>query len=135
MTCWLTPQCIFQPESAIDVSKVMLITSFVGSQFAIRSGGHNPNVGFSSIGSEGLLFDLSQLDSISLSPDGSRAAIGPGNRWGRVYEVLGSQGKMAVGGRANNIGVGGLLLGGGLSYWSSIHGMAFNKIINYEVCR
>jgi len=112
----------------------MLLTSFTGSRFAIRSGGHNPNVGFSSVGSEGLLIDLSRLDGVSLSPDGSHAAIGPGNRWGRVYQILASDGRMAVGGRANDIGVGGFLLGGGLSYWSSIHGMAFNKVVNYEVC-
>ncbi|PVI05735.1 FAD-binding domain-containing protein [Periconia macrospinosa] len=133
MTCWLSPKCIFQPESAMEVSKAMLITSFLGSQFAVRSGGHNPNVGFSNVGSEGVLFDLSKLNDVSLTSDGNHVSIGPGNRWGRVYQILASSGKMVIGGRANDIGVGGLLLGGGLSYWSSIHGMAFNKIVNYEV--
>ncbi|KAF1962418.1 FAD-binding domain-containing protein [Byssothecium circinans] len=133
MTCWLTPQCILQPTSADDVSKAMLLTSYIGNRFAVRSGGHNPNIGFSSVGSEGLLIDLSRLDGVSLSPDGAHAVIEPGNRWGRVYQTLASDGRMAVGGRANDVGVGGFMLGGGLSYWSSIHGMAFNKIVNYEV--
>lgn len=135
MTCWLTPQCVLQPETALDVSNAILISSFLGSQFAVRSGGHNPNVGFSSIGNEGILIDLARLNDVSMSSNGTLAAIGPGNRWGRVYEKLSAHGKMAVGGRANDIGVGGLLLGGGLSYWSSIHGMAANKVVNYEVRR
>lgn len=133
MTCWLKPQCILQPESALDVSKAILISSFLGSQFSVRSGGHNPNIGYSNIGKEGILIDLALLNEVVLSPDGKVAAIGPGNRWGRVYKALSSSGKMAVGGRANDIGVGGLLLGGGLSFWSSIHGMAFTKVVNYEV--
>ncbi|KHN93732.1 FAD-binding, type 2 [Metarhizium album ARSEF 1941] len=110
----------------------MLILTFLGGQFSVRSGGHNPNIGFSSIGQEGMLIDLARLNDVALSPDGTLASIGPGNRWGRVYKTLSSSGKMAVGGRANDIGVGGLLLGGGLSYWSSIYGMAFTKIVNYE---
>ncbi|KAL5114029.1 hypothetical protein ACEQ8H_008085 [Pleosporales sp. CAS-2024a] len=96
-------------------------------------GGHNPNVGFSSVGSEGVLIDLAKMDKISLATNGTVASIEPGNRWGRVYRTLSLQDKMAVGGRANDIGVGGLLLGGGLSYWSSIHGMACTKVVNYEI--
>lgn len=134
MTCWLQSQCILQPESAIDVSKVVLISSYLGNNFSVRSGGHNPNIGFSSIGQDGILVDLAQLNDITLSADGTIASIGPGNRWGRVYETLGDSGLSAVGGRANDIGVGGYLLGGGLSYWSSIYGMAFDMIVNYEVC-
>lgn len=133
MTCWLQSQCILQPESTVDVSKVVLISSYLGSNFSVRSGGHNPNIGFSSIGQDGILVDLAQLNDITLSADGTIASIGPGNRWGRVYETLGDSGLSAIGGRANDIGVGGYLLGGGLSYWSSIYGMAFDMIVNYEV--
>ena len=133
MTCWLVPQCILLPLSAAEVSKAILIVSFIGSQFSVRSGGRNANVGFSSVGEEGILIDLARLNEVTLSSDGTLAGIGPGNRWGRVYDILGASGKTAVGGRANDVGVGGFLLGGGLSYWTSIHGMAFNKVVNYEV--
>jgi FAD/FMN-containing dehydrogenase len=133
MTCWLTPQCVLQPETALDVSKAVLIVTFLRAQFSVHSGRHNPNIGFSSIGSEGILINLAKLNEMSLTANGTLATIGPGNRWGKVYESLSSHGKMAVGGRANDIGVGGLLLGGGLTYWSSIHGMASTKVIYYEV--
>ncbi|KAK8036503.1 FAD-binding domain-containing protein [Apiospora marii] len=130
MTCWLSPQCILQPESSLDVSRALLISTFLGSHFSVRSGGHNPNIGFSSIGSEGMLIDMAKLDQVTVpQPGGSIASIGPGNRWGKVYETLSAAGRMAVGGRANDIGVGGLLLGGGLSYWSSIHGLACSKVV------
>lgn len=80
-----------------------------------------------------MLIDMAKLNQVTIADPGKDiASIGPGNRWGKVYETLSAAGKMAVGGRANDIGVGGLLLGGGLSYWSSIHGLASSKVVNYE---
>lgn len=135
MTCWLPAQCLVQPESALQVSKAILIVSFFGAQFSVRSGGHNANVGFSSVNQDGILIDLARLNHVSLSSDGAVASLGPGGRWGEVYESLSSSGKTVIGGRMNVVGVGGLLLGGGLSYWSSLYGMASTKVVNYEARR
>ena len=79
------------------MSKALLITTFLGSKFAVRSGGHNPNPGFGGIGNHGLLIDMSHLDDIILSKDRSVVSIGPGNRAGRVYKTLGSVGKTIMG--------------------------------------
>jgi FAD/FMN-containing dehydrogenase len=83
--------------------------------FAVRSGGHSPNPGASSIGSQGVLIDLQLLNGVSLSDDGMIASVGPGSRWGDVMTALDSREAVVVGGRLPSIGVGGLLLGGMLS--------------------
>lgn len=62
----------------------------------------------------GITIDLVRLDGIELSEDGETASIGPGNRWGKVYEFLEERGRVVVGGRVSNVGVGGFLLGGEL---------------------
>lgn len=97
-----------------DVQVAIQIINYFHIKFAIRSGGHSPNPGWSSIGNEGVLLDMERLRSISLSRDSSFASIGPGARWMQVYEVLGSDNAVVVGARVPDVGVGGLLLGGQL---------------------
>lgn len=87
----------------------------LGVKFATRSGGHQQNVGFSSI-KDGVVLDLSRLNSSSLSKDHKTVRLGTGNRWGEVYKGLEKYGLAAVGGRSGDVGVGGLILGGRLMY-------------------
>jgi FAD/FMN-containing dehydrogenase len=91
---------------------VMKVISFLQTPFAVRSGGHSPNPDFSSIGSNGVLISTSNLNAITVSPDNSVASIGPGQRWGAVYEALDPYGVSVVGGRIPEVGVAGLILGG-----------------------
>lgn len=107
--------------SADDVALMIQILGRYEVQFAIRSGGHSPNPGFSSIGSDGILFDLSAMSQVILSDDGSFASVGPGARWGQVSATLVPLGATIVGAREPHVGVGGLLLGG--------------KILIFQFCR
>lgn len=132
-SCWFEPRCIAQPKSAADVSKALRVVTFLGSKFAVRSGGHNPNPGFGGIDDHGLLIDLIKLDEVTLHADGSTVSIGPGNRAGRVYKVLEAEDKTIMGPRLNDVGIGGYMLGGGLTYFSSRYGWAADNIVNYEV--
>ena len=81
--------------------------------FAIRSGGHNPFPD-NNIQAPGITVDLSRLNAVSLNTDngGHTASIGPGARWGDVYDYLTPKGFMVPGGRAADVGVGGLTIGG-----------------------
>ena len=49
---------------------------------------------------------------MSISDDRKTVSVGPGARWGKVYEYLDQYDVTAVGGRVAQIGVGGLILGG-----------------------
>jgi FAD/FMN-containing dehydrogenase len=97
----------------------------------------------------GITIDLKYLNGITLSDDQETANIGPGNRWGDVYEKLEPKGLTVVGGRVTDVGVGGFMLGGkstqdswrrsltvdqgGISFLSRFHGWASDNVRNFEV--
>ena len=82
---------------------------------------------------EGVLIVLTHLQTISVSSDKAIATIGPGLNWGDVYDALKPYGLMVLGGRYAPVGVSGLILGGGISHFSSLHGWAANQVQSYEV--
>jgi FAD/FMN-containing dehydrogenase len=100
--------------------------------FAVRSGGHSPVSGAASI-SGGVLIDLSLFNQLKLSDDNCSIDIGSGCRWGDVSKLLDPKGLAVVGGRNSHVGVGGLLLGGGISFYSPRFGFACNNVISYQV--
>ncbi|KAI1836200.1 CAZyme family AA7 [Penicillium roqueforti] len=132
-SCFAEPHCIIQPEVAQDVSTAVKVIGFFQVKFAVRSGGHSPNPGWSSIGSQGILIDLSKLSSVSLSSDGKVASVGPGLRWGEVTEALNPEKAVVLGGRLPSVGVGGLILGGGYHHLSTRYGLAADNVHNFEV--
>jgi FAD/FMN-containing dehydrogenase len=104
------------------------------SRFAVRGGGHMPIPGYNGIDNSGVLISSSNLTTLSLSSDKSIVSVGPGNRWRDVYAYLKPSGLAAVGGRVGHVGVPGLLLGGGISFFSSEHGFASDNVERYQVC-
>ncbi|KAH8199172.1 hypothetical protein TruAng_006641 [Truncatella angustata] len=130
--CWLEARCVIRPSSAAAVQRVMKIISRTSSKFAIRSGGHNPNRGWGSIDGDGILVDLSLLNQMHIGLDARTVRIGLGLRWIDVYKKLDGTGRTVLGGRTPDVGVGGLLLGGGIPSLSSEFGMACYLVRSYE---
>ena len=65
----LTPACIAMPSSAQDVSKIVRILKGVPSvNFAVKSGGHDPNPGHSSI-KDGVLIALRNVAGTEYDPN------------------------------------------------------------------
>jgi FAD/FMN-containing dehydrogenase len=124
---------VILPHNANDVSLTIKTIKFWKVKFAIRSGGHSPNPGWSSIGEPGMLVDLQLMDKISVSDDKKVASLGPGGNWGEVYEALDTHRVSVVGGRIPQVGVGGLILGGGLSHFSGKYGLAADNVKNFEI--
>ncbi|KID72298.1 FAD-binding, type 2, partial [Metarhizium brunneum ARSEF 3297] len=120
------PHCIVSPQSARDVSKAVIVLTTVatnnydgddlnrpptpGCHFAVRSGGHASFAGAANIHS-GVTIDLSGLNAITIS---SRDFVS----WVGV---------------AHPVGVGGLSVGGGISYLGPRVGWTCDTIINFEV--
>ncbi|KAJ3554311.1 hypothetical protein NPX13_g10647 [Xylaria arbuscula] len=130
--CWLPAACFVRPPDAKGVAHVLRVVKKTGSKFAVRSGGHNMNPGFSSMGGYGIVLDLQDLNSLHL--DGEKTLqVGAGNTWGAVNRFLHESGLSAVGGRQNNVGVSGYLLGGGMSAFPGLYGLASDNVRNYEV--
>lgn len=118
----LRATCAFFPGSAEQVSDaIKLLNDHPSVPFALKSGGHQPAPGFSATDAGVLISFEPNLNGVTRSQDGQHFNVGPGARWGEVYEVTGLTNHVVVGGRLSNIGVGGLILGGGLSYYSAQH--------------
>jgi hypothetical protein len=100
--------------------------------FAVRGGGHSPVAGASSI-KGGVLIDLSLFNDVTPAEDGNSVAIGAGCKWTEVYHTLKKHGLAVAGGRNSAVGVAGLTLGGGLSFFSPRHGLVCSNILEYEV--
>lgn len=121
-----------QPTSNKDVSIIVLLSRLTNCQFAARSGGHAAFEGASNIaGAISIWFK--DMNEITLNEDKSVVSVGPGNLWGQVYEALEPHGLAAVGGRASSIGVGGFILGGGISFYSNLYGWALDNVRSFEV--
>ncbi|KAI5836881.1 hypothetical protein DFP73DRAFT_488064 [Morchella snyderi] len=129
---WLKSSCVFSPSTTEMTSVGMKVVNFLGNKFAIRSGGHTPDPEMASI-DDGILFSLENLNMVQMDESLGIASIGPGNRWGDVYDKLSPKGYVVVGGRVPPVGAGGLITGGGLSYFSGTHGFACDNVLNYEV--
>ncbi|TVY39483.1 Bifunctional solanapyrone synthase [Lachnellula subtilissima] len=127
------PLCFVTPHTATDVSDVVKSLSSTGDCiFAIRSGGHTwfPDA---SNAPSGVTIDLRGLNSIDVNAENSSACVGIGNTWDSVYTKLDSLGLSVAGGRVAGVGVGGLTLGGGISYFGPQHGWTCNQAISFEV--
>ncbi|PQE25321.1 6-hydroxy-D-nicotine oxidase protein [Rutstroemia sp. NJR-2017a BBW] len=132
-TCRLPANCFIKIQSNIHLALALKLITTLGSTFAVRSGGHNPNPGFASVDKTGVLLDLSPLNQISLSSDKTTALIGTGAKWVDVYTTLEIEHLTVVGGRVSDVGVGGLILGGGMSHFSNFWGMPADNVKNFQV--
>lgn len=128
----LTPSCIIFPTNAQEVSTIIKVLNTNNETFAVKSGGHNPNPYFSSV-SKGPLISTAKLDQLVLDPKTGIVRLGPGRRLDNTAAALDGTGWTFVGGRIGNTGVGGLILGGGLSYMSAQYGWAASSVLEYEV--
>jgi FAD/FMN-containing dehydrogenase len=130
----LRAACAFFPESAQQVSDaVITLNKYPSVRFALKSGGHQPAPGFSATDGGVIISFGPNLASTVRSQDGNHFFVGPGARWGDVYNVTGRTNQLVVGGRLAHIGVGGLTLGGGLSYLSAQYGLACDNVDDFEV--
>jgi FAD/FMN-containing dehydrogenase len=95
----LQPACIFQPTSAEEVSAaVKVLNKYNDVPFAVKSGGHDPNPGHSSV-KGGVLIALSKMAYAHYNKVDNTAQFGPGGHWSTVIGPLEKEGVAVVGGR------------------------------------
>lgn len=129
----LSPGCIVQPRNTEEVS-VALTTILKEStcDIAVRAGGHTTWAGSNNI-ADGVTIDLGNMNATTYHAENSTASIQPGSRWLQVYETLDKFGVTVPGGRAGTVGVAGLILGGGNSFFSASKGMVCDNVVGYEM--
>ncbi|KAF4627554.1 hypothetical protein G7Y89_g10599 [Cudoniella acicularis] len=132
----ISPICVVQPSTAEDVSKFITEIAALNTEgkptvsFAIRAGGHMIQGGAANI-ENGITLDLSKMNSVTVAEE--VISIEPGARWGNVYKTLSALGLSTPGGRVADVGVGGYLIGGGISFFSPRKGFGCDSILNFEV--
>ncbi|KAJ5266933.1 hypothetical protein N7478_009741 [Penicillium angulare] len=132
-TCWTSAAGYVFLSNTQELTKALEIVKKSGSKFTIRTTGHNPNYGFSSADETSVVLDIRQLSSKELSLDKTVAQVGSGSTWGEVYTWLEEQKLSAIGGRDQDVGIGGFLLGGGMGALPNLHGLGADGIKNFEV--
>ncbi|ERF69174.1 hypothetical protein EPUS_01131 [Endocarpon pusillum Z07020] len=143
--CEVIPACVVRPRNVQQLCTAVTLLKREyderGKQadegeaqglFAVRSGGHSPVAGAASI-KGGVVIDLGLFSEVTPSEDGSSVTIGAGAKWMDVSKVLDEKGLAVIGGRNSAVGVGGLTLGGGLSFFSPRFGLVCSNILSYEV--
>ncbi|KAK7937857.1 FAD binding domain protein [Apiospora aurea] len=126
------PACLVYARSAEEIAAVVGTARTTGCPFAIRGGGHSDIPGASNIDG-GITVNMAGLGDVVVDESTGVARVGAGAKWGDVYAELEKTNRTVVGGRLRDVGVGGLLLGGGLSHFSGLHGWACDNVRNYEV--
>ncbi|EGP86399.1 uncharacterized protein MYCGRDRAFT_104786 [Zymoseptoria tritici IPO323] len=126
------PACFVDPESAHDVAQILTIAKEARCPFAVKGGGHTSFAGASSING-GISIDMRKMNVVTPNENGTVVSVGPGSRWKQVYDAIEPLNITVVGGRVASVGVAGLTTGGGLSFFTGLHGFACDNVQNYEV--
>jgi hypothetical protein len=93
------PACIVQPSSPEDVAAVVkVLNKYPSVRFAIRSGGHDPNVGHATV-QDGVQIVMTDLAGATYDADKDLAYVKPGGEWNDVISDLAPSGVAVVGGR------------------------------------
>lgn len=126
------PTCIVFPTSAQHVVSAMRTFRNADASYSIRGGGHSAMPGWNTI-EEGVLIDFSKMKNISYNPHTASLTLEPGALWGEVYDYADQYGVTAVGGRVLDVGVSGLILGGGFSFLAGSKGWAADALQSVDI--
>jgi len=116
------------------VQDVILAVNFARNNnliVSVRGGGHN--VAGNAMIDDGLVIDLSRMRSVLVNPTAKTAIVQGGANWGDVDHETQAFGLACAGGVVSDTGVGGLTLGGGLSWFRRKVGMSIDNLIGADM--
>jgi FAD/FMN-containing dehydrogenase len=120
------PAAIVRCASAADVAEALAYAR--AQHVAVRSGGHC-FAGRSS--TDGVVIDVGPMHGVRV--DGDVVHVGAGARLADVYDALYERGGAIAGGCGPDVGIAGLLLGGGLGVLGRMHGLTCDQLLAAEV--
>ncbi|KXH62529.1 hypothetical protein CNYM01_01740 [Colletotrichum nymphaeae SA-01] len=126
------PPCVVQPETAAHVQSIINQVREKKLRLTIRCGGHS-YAGFSTaLEKNNVLMDLRKMNKVKLDVPSDSITVGAGCQWGEVYRTLingDHVGFIINGGRCPYVGVGGFILGAGLSPFGRTFGMGSDTLL------
>ncbi|GAB3200202.1 FAD-binding oxidoreductase [Pontibacter aydingkolensis] len=125
------PRMIARCEDVADVVFAVNYARENNMLVAIKGGGHNgAGLGMCD---DGLVIDLSRLDSVRVDPDRKTARVEGGCTWRKVDHATHTFGLAVPSGIISSTGVGGLTLGGGIGYLSRRYGLTIDNLLEAEM--
>jgi FAD/FMN-containing dehydrogenase len=127
-----SPTVIVRGQSTDDLVTALRFAREHHLPVSVRSGGH----GWSGLATNngGLLLDLTRFNTVEvLDLEHHLVRIGAGARWGEVAKTLAAHGLAISSGDTNQVGVGGLTLGGGIGWMVRTHGLTIDSLHAAEV--
>jgi len=125
------PALIVCCSGAADVRTSVNFAREHGLPLTVKAGGHN--VAGNAICDDGLVIDLSAMNSVHVNPTSQTAHVGPGATWADFDREAQSFGLATTGGVDSRTGVGGLTLGGGIGYLARRFGLSIDNLLSVDV--
>lgn len=124
------PEIIVYCHCANDVAACLALARTWDLPIVCRSGGHS-SAGFSI--NNGMVIDLSQLDSVHVDPVTHQAVVGGGTSFHRLNAVLSDHGLHVPGGGCDDVCIGGYMQGGGYGFTSREFGMNCDCVTAFDM--
>lgn len=125
------PAVIARCTGAADVITAVNFAREHDLLLAVKGGGHN--VAGNAVCDDGLMIDLSAMNSVRVDPHAQTARVGGGAVWGDVDHETQAFGLATTGGIVSTTGVAGLTLGGGLGYLARKYGLAHDNLRSVDL--
>ncbi|KAG8862386.1 hypothetical protein FRB96_001454 [Tulasnella sp. 330] len=120
------------PQTFQAVSDAVLLAQAQKKELAVTSGAYH-NTSGSSYTKEGILVDLSKLNTVKVDAVKRVAYVQGGARFRQVEEAAIKFGLAMPAGTVSDVGVAGLTVGGGIGWLSGQHGLVIDNLISATV--
>ncbi|WP_010541266.1 nucleotide disphospho-sugar-binding domain-containing protein [Dietzia alimentaria] len=125
------PRAVVTACDARDIILTVRAAASLGLRVAAQNTGHNVSPLGDLTGT--ILVRTAALAEVEINSDTRVARVGAGARWGDLQAAATAKNLIGVGGFSYDVGVIGLILGGGLGWLSRSHGLASASVLGFDV--